>query len=50
MAAMYYKLVLAHKRTCNTENKNVTKVPSTVFEEVLGMLIANGFDADGNKI
>ena len=49
MAAMYYKLVLAHKRTCNNENSAVKKVPHTVFDEVLQMLDKNGFDADGYK-
>jgi len=48
MAAMYYNLVLAKKRTCNADNKSVKLVPSTVRAQVMAMLEENGYDADGN--
>ena len=48
MAEMYFNLVLAHKRTCNEENKSVTLVPITYRADVLAMLTARGYDADGN--
>ena len=50
MAAMYFKLVLAHKRTCNENNAAVKQVPSNIKDEVLEMLFSKGYDADGNKI
>ena len=50
MAELYFNLVKAGKRTCNPENKTVRQVPTTVFDEVLAMLTADGRDADGKKI
>ena len=50
MREMYYKLVLAHKRTCNESNKKISIVPITYRAEVLSMLLENGYDADGNII
>ena len=50
MAELYFNLVKAGKRTCNPDNKSVKQVPSTVIDEVLSMLIADGRDADGKKI
>lgn len=50
MAETYYRLVIAGKRTCNPDNKTVKQVPYTYFDEVLGMLIADGRDADGKKL
>lgn len=50
MIEMYYNLVLAKKRTCNDENKNVILVPITVRKEVLDLLTSKGYDADGNII
>ena len=47
---MYYDLVLAHKRTCNKNNKTVKQVPHTYLDIVLQMLTENGYDADGNKV
>lgn len=49
MVEMYYSLVLAHKRTCNTENKEIKLVPITYRNEVLALLFDRGYDADGNK-
>lgn len=48
MKEMYYKLVIAHKRTCNESNKTVPLVPVTYRAAVLEMLKADGYDADGN--
>ncbi|MGN1013850.1 MAG: CD1375 family protein [Butyricicoccus sp.] len=48
MTELYYNLVLAHKRTCNSENTEIKLVPATVRAAVLELLEANGYDADGN--
>ena len=48
MAELYFNLVKAGRRTCNPKNTSVRQVPSTVFDEVLAMLVADGCDADGN--
>ena len=50
MVTMYYKLVLAHKRTCNEDNKDVILVPANLRANVLKMLADNGYDADGNAV
>lgn len=47
---MYYDLVLAHKRTCDKNNKSLKQVPHTYFNTVLQMLTENGYDANGNKV
>ena len=47
---MYYDLVLAHKRTCDKNNKSVKQVPHTYLNIVLQMLTENGYDANGNKV
>ena len=48
MADMYLALVMAGRRTCNTENKRVKQVPAKYREIVLEDLAALGLDADGN--
>ena len=48
MADMYLALVMAGRRTCNTENKRVKQVPTKYREIVLEDLAALGLDADGN--
>ena len=50
MAETYFKLVIAHKRTCNPENTGVKMVPENLREEVMALLAADGRDADGNKV
>ena len=50
MADMYLALVMAGRRTCNTENKRVKQVPAKYREIVLEDLAALGLDADGNPM
>lgn len=50
MAEMYFKLVINHKRTCNTENKTVKLVPANYRKEVSSLLTDRGYDLDGNII
>ena len=50
MADMYLALVMAGRRTCNTENKKVKQVPTKYREIVLKDLNALGLDADGNPM
>ena len=48
MQDLYMGLVIAHRRTCNPENKRVRQVPSIWRDAVLEDLKALGYDADGN--
>ena len=48
MQALYVGLVIAHRRTCNLDNKRVRQVPSMWRDAVLEDLKALGYDADGN--
>lgn len=48
MIDMYIALVLAGRRTCNTETVGVTLVPLKWRTKVLEDLTALGLDADGN--
>ena len=48
MQDLYVGLVIAHRRTCNLDNKRVRQVPSMWRDAVLGDLKALGYDADGN--
>lgn len=48
MVDMYTALVIAGKRTCNTENTKITLVPSRYRTAVLENLDALGLDADGS--
>lgn len=50
MVDMYVGLVIAHRRTCNPENKKVRLVPKIWRDEVLADLTALGYDADGNRL
>lgn len=50
MVDMYLALVIAGRRTCNPENRNVTLVPANYRKLVLAELTALGLDADGNPI
>lgn len=50
MVDMYVGLVIAHRRTCNLENKKVRLVPKIWRDEVLADLTALGYDADGNRL
>lgn len=48
MQDLYVGLVIAHRRTCNLDNKRVRQVPSMWRDAVLEDLKALGYDADGN--
>ena len=48
MVDMYTALVIAGKRTCNTENTKITLVPTRYRAVVLENLDALGLDADGS--
>lgn len=48
MVDMYVALVIAGRRTCNPENKEVPLVPTRYRAKVLTELEALGLDADGN--
>lgn len=50
MVDMYVALVIAGRRTCNTNNKEVGQVPARLRAAVLVELEALGLDADGNPI
>ena len=48
MQDLYVGLVIAHRRTCNPDNKRVRQIPSMWRDAVLEDLKALGYDADGN--
>lgn len=50
MVDLYIALVIAGRRTCNTENKEVTQVPTRYRDVVIKELTALGLDTDGNPI
>ena len=50
MVDLYLALVIAGRRTCNPENKEVTQVPTRYRDIVTEELAAIGLDADGNPI
>ena len=50
MVDLYIALVIAGRRTCNPENKEVTQVPTRYRDIVTEELMAIGLDADGNPI
>ena len=50
MVDMYVALVIAGKRTCDTENKNVKQVPVRYREAVIAELEAMGLNANGDPI
>ena len=49
METMYYKLVVAGKRTCDKGNTAVKQVPENLREAVMALLVADGRDANGVK-
>lgn len=50
MVDMYLALVIAGRRTCNEESKDVTLVPARYRSLVLAELEALGLDSDGNPM
>lgn len=50
MVDLYIALVIAGRRTCNTENNEVTQVPTRYRDVVIKELIALGLDTDGNPL
>lgn len=50
MLDMYVALVIAGRRTCNTNNRAVKQVPANYRDAVLADLEALGLDADGKEI
>lgn len=50
MVDLYIALVIAGRRTCNIENKEVTQVPERYRDIVVEELTALGLDSDGNPI
>lgn len=50
MIELYVKLVIAGKRTCDSENKYVLQVPEHLKGQVLQELEKQGYDANGQKV
>ena len=50
MVEMYFNLVLAKKRTCDEENKEIKLVPLNLRADVLKMLSEKGYDKNGNMV
>ena len=50
MVDMYVALVIAGRRTCNKESKDIIQVPTRYKNAVIAELAALGLDADGNPI
>lgn len=50
MVDLYIALVIAGRRTCNTENKEVTQVPTRYRDVVIKELEVLGLDTDGNPL
>lgn len=50
MVDLYIALVIAGRRTCNTENNEVTQVPTRYRDVVIEELTALGLDTDGNPL
>ena len=50
MIELYFRLVKAKLRTCNKDNLNVRLVPEEFLEDVLQLLIMQGYDSDGNML
>lgn len=50
MVDMYLALVIAGRRTCNDENKDIVLVPTRYRQAVINELTALGLDKDGNLI
>ena len=50
MVDLYIALVIAGRRTCNTENNEVTQVPTRYRDVVIKELEVLGLDTDGNPL
>lgn len=50
MVDLYIALVIAGRRTCNTESNEVTQVPTRYRDVVIEELTALGLDTDGNPL
>ncbi len=50
MVDLYIALVIAGRRTCNTENNEVTQVPTRYRDVVIKELQVLGLDTDGNPL
>lgn len=50
MVEMYLSLVLAGRRTCDPENKDIKQVPARYSSYVIEELKAMGLDANGDPI
>lgn len=50
MIDLYVTLVIAGKRTCDENNKDVKIVPEEHRADVLEVLKKKGYDANGQKI
>lgn len=50
MVDMYLALVIAGRRTCDKNNKEVKLVPARYLNAVLTELEALGLDANGNPV
>ena len=49
MAEVYFKLVVAGRRTCDSTNAEVQQVPATMKDAVLALLTKRGYDANGQR-
>ena len=50
MIELYFKLVMAGRRTCDETNSTVTKVPAHLMSDVTALLSERGYDKNGKKI
>ena len=50
MVDLYIALVIVGRRTCNTENNEVTQVPTRYRDVVIKELEVLGLDTDGNPL
>ena len=50
MVDLYIALVIAGRRTCNIENKEITQVPTRYRDIVIEELKVLGLDAEGNPL
>ena len=50
MVDLYIALVIAGRRTCDTENKEITQVPTRYRDIVIEELKVLGLDAEGNPL
>lgn len=50
MVDLYIALVIAGRRTCSIENKEITQVPTRYRDIVIEELKVLGLDAEGNPL